>query len=155
MTSLFFWVFGEKMYIYGVHFPFLFSFFLDLTLSSSSFGGRFVLESNPTTIHQLLLPDLAYFTYKRSNSLLTTPPPHPSPPLPPLSLSLSPSYIQKKETMPPQTSIPPAANILGTIGTVFWCVQLVPQIWHNWKSKNTDGLPRIMMLLWAICKGVF
>lgn len=47
--------------------------------------------------------------------------------------------------------IPVAANVLGTIGTVFWCVQLVPQIWHNWRHKKTDGLPQSMMLLWAVC----
>ncbi|KAF9893956.1 hypothetical protein FE257_008927 [Aspergillus nanangensis] len=44
-----------------------------------------------------------------------------------------------------------AANVLGTIGTVFWCIQLVPQIWYNWKQKKTDGLPQLMMLLWAAC----
>lgn len=52
--------------------------------------------------------------------------------------------------MAPQTNIPLAANILGTIGTILWCVQLVPQIWHNWKHKTTEGLPALMMLLWAI-----
>ena len=52
--------------------------------------------------------------------------------------------------MAPQTSIPLAANILGTIGTVFWCIQLIPQIWYNWKQKKTDGLPGLMMFLWAI-----
>lgn len=46
--------------------------------------------------------------------------------------------------------VPIAANVLGTIGTVFWCVQLVPQIYANWKHKQTDGLPSAMMLLWAI-----
>ena len=53
--------------------------------------------------------------------------------------------------MAPQTSIPTAANVLGTIGTVFWCVQLVPQIWHNWTTKKTEGLPALMMVLWAAC----
>ncbi|KAL1971045.1 hypothetical protein VTN77DRAFT_2879 [Rasamsonia byssochlamydoides] len=48
-------------------------------------------------------------------------------------------------------NIPVAANVLGTIGTVFWCIQLVPQIWHNWRHKKTDGLPASMMLLWAGC----
>ncbi|OXV11040.1 hypothetical protein Egran_01201 [Elaphomyces granulatus] len=47
--------------------------------------------------------------------------------------------------------IPLAANVLGTIGTVLWCIQLVPQIWHNWKYKKTEGLPASMMLLWASC----
>ncbi|MCJ1257865.1 hypothetical protein MMC24_005691 [Lignoscripta atroalba] len=53
--------------------------------------------------------------------------------------------------MAPQTSIPVAANVLGTIGTVFWCVQLVPQVWYNWRKKKTDGLPGLMMFLWASC----
>ncbi|MCJ1358103.1 MAG: hypothetical protein MMC33_008101 [Icmadophila ericetorum] len=52
--------------------------------------------------------------------------------------------------MPPQTSTPVAANVLGTIGTFFWCVQLVPQIYHNWRNKKTDGLPGLMMFLFAL-----
>lgn len=52
--------------------------------------------------------------------------------------------------MAPQTSIPLAANVLGTLGTVFWCVQLVPQIWRNYRTKSTVGLPESMMLLWSI-----
>lgn len=53
--------------------------------------------------------------------------------------------------MAPQGEIPIAANVLGTIGTIFWCVQLIPQIWTNWRTKKTDGLPGVMMLLWALC----
>ncbi|CAA9957154.1 PQ loop repeat protein [Pyrenophora teres f. maculata] len=52
--------------------------------------------------------------------------------------------------MAPQTSIPLAANILGTIGTVCWCIQLVPQIVRNYRTKSTVGLPESMMLLWSI-----
>ncbi|KAL7271758.1 hypothetical protein RUND412_005462 [Rhizina undulata] len=52
--------------------------------------------------------------------------------------------------MPKQESIPVAANVLGTIGTVFWCVQLVPQIWRNWRTKDTEGLPALMMFIWAL-----
>ncbi|KAJ6165728.1 hypothetical protein N7485_008972, partial [Penicillium canescens] len=44
-----------------------------------------------------------------------------------------------------------SSNILGTIGTVLWCIQLIPQIWHNWRRKNTDGFPVSMMFLWACC----
>lgn len=44
-----------------------------------------------------------------------------------------------------------AADVLGTIGTVFWCVQILPQLWYNYRRKNTDGLPVSMMFLWAIC----
>ncbi|OAL51573.1 PQ loop repeat protein-like protein [Pyrenochaeta sp. DS3sAY3a] len=52
--------------------------------------------------------------------------------------------------MAPQTSIPPAANVLGTIGTVCWCVQLAPQIWRNYRTKSTEGLPPTMMFLWSL-----
>lgn len=51
--------------------------------------------------------------------------------------------------MAPQTSIPLSATVLGLIGTVFWCVQLCPQIWKNWRTKSTEGLPSTMMLLWG------
>ena len=54
--------------------------------------------------------------------------------------------------MSPQASIPVSANVIGTIGTVFWSIQLVPQIWYNWKQKNTDGFPALMMILWALCE---
>lgn len=53
--------------------------------------------------------------------------------------------------MAPQGEIPVAATVLGTIGTILWCIQLCPQIWTNWKTKSTDGLPGIMMFLWALC----
>ncbi|KAI1074881.1 PQ loop repeat-domain-containing protein [Whalleya microplaca] len=53
--------------------------------------------------------------------------------------------------MAPQENIPVAANVLGTIGTILWCVQLVPQIWTNWRTKDTKGLPSTMMFLWAAC----
>ena len=51
----------------------------------------------------------------------------------------------------PQSHIPTAANILGTIGTILWCIQLLRQIWQNWRRKSTDGVPAPMMLLWAAC----
>ncbi|KAF2655676.1 PQ loop repeat protein [Lophiostoma macrostomum CBS 122681] len=51
--------------------------------------------------------------------------------------------------MAPQDSIPLAANVLGTIGTVCWCVQLAPQIWRNYRTKTTEGLPATMMFMWS------
>ncbi|CAN3377068.1 hypothetical protein DIURU_002070 [Diutina rugosa] len=42
-----------------------------------------------------------------------------------------------------------AENVLATIGTVFWCIQLVPQIIRNYRVKNCEGLPPLMMFLWA------
>lgn len=43
-----------------------------------------------------------------------------------------------------------AATALGTVATVCWCVQLIPQIIYNWKRKDCTGLPPIMMFLWVI-----
>lgn len=40
-------------------------------------------------------------------------------------------------------------NVLATIGTVLWCIQLVPQIIRNYKAKDCTGLPNLMMFLWA------
>ena len=57
--------------------------------------------------------------------------------------------------MAPQKSIPVAATVLGLIGTVFWCVQLVPQIWKSHRARSTDGLPATMMLLWALSGAPF
>ncbi|CAK7225237.1 hypothetical protein SCUCBS95973_005795 [Sporothrix curviconia] len=34
---------------------------------------------------------------------------------------------------------------------LFWCVQLIPQIWTNWRTKTTEGLPALMMFLWGVC----
>lgn len=44
-----------------------------------------------------------------------------------------------------------AENVLGTIGTVLWCIQLVPQIIRNYKVKDCTGLPPVMMFLWCAC----
>lgn len=69
-----------------------------------------------------------------------------------LPLKSDPRSLHSPFTMPPQTTIPLAANILGTIGTFFWCFQLIPQIWHNWRNKSTEGLPGLMMFLFALCE---
>lgn len=42
-----------------------------------------------------------------------------------------------------------AENVLATIGTVFWCIQLVPQIIRNWRVKDCTGLPPLMLFLWT------
>jgi uncharacterized protein with PQ loop repeat len=51
-----------------------------------------------------------------------------------------------------QTSIPLAANVLGTMGTTLWCIQIIPQIWKNFRLKSTDGVPGLMVFLWAISR---
>ncbi|KAK5173528.1 uncharacterized protein LTR77_002209 [Saxophila tyrrhenica] len=52
--------------------------------------------------------------------------------------------------MAPQESIPTSATVLGAIGTVLWCIQLLPQIWHSYRTKSTKGLPEAMMFLWSL-----
>lgn len=42
-----------------------------------------------------------------------------------------------------------AENVLGTLGTVCWCIQLVPQIIRNYRVKDCEGFPPLMMALWA------
>lgn len=43
-----------------------------------------------------------------------------------------------------------ADNVLGTIGTVLWCIQLIPQIIRNYRAKDCTGFPPLMMFLWAV-----
>lgn len=43
-----------------------------------------------------------------------------------------------------------ASTGLGTAATVCWCVQLIPQIWYNWKRKDCTGLSPFMMASWII-----
>lgn len=47
------------------------------------------------------------------------------------------------------------SNVLATIGTVCWCVQMIPQIIFNYKKKNTEGFPENMALLWCLCAPFF
>ena len=47
------------------------------------------------------------------------------------------------------------SNVLATIGTICWCVQLIPQIIYNYKRKSTEGFPELMALLWCLCAPFF
>lgn len=40
-------------------------------------------------------------------------------------------------------------NVLGTIGTVLWSGQILPQIWKSWREKSTLGLSGLLMFIWA------
>ncbi|KAI0630547.1 PQ loop repeat-domain-containing protein [Trametes polyzona] len=42
-----------------------------------------------------------------------------------------------------------AENALGTIGTICWTIQLIPQVWKSWRTKSTEGLSEWLMLLWG------
>lgn len=44
---------------------------------------------------------------------------------------------------------PVAENVLGTIGTICWCIQLVPQIIRNYRVKDCEGVPPLMLFLWT------
>ncbi|SMN20404.1 similar to Saccharomyces cerevisiae YDR090C Putative protein of unknown function [Maudiozyma saulgeensis] len=39
---------------------------------------------------------------------------------------------------------------LATVGTILWCVQLIPQIITNYRKKDCTGLPPLMMFLWVV-----
>jgi len=41
--------------------------------------------------------------------------------------------------------VPTAANVLGTLGAVFWSVQLIPQIVVNYRRHNATGLQPSMV----------
>ncbi|KIP03014.1 hypothetical protein PHLGIDRAFT_130411 [Phlebiopsis gigantea 11061_1 CR5-6] len=43
-----------------------------------------------------------------------------------------------------------AENALGTIGTICWTVQLIPQIWKSWRTKSTKGLSHWLVLAWGL-----
>ncbi|THU86248.1 hypothetical protein K435DRAFT_370325 [Dendrothele bispora CBS 962.96] len=43
-----------------------------------------------------------------------------------------------------------AENVLGTIGTICWTVQLLPQIYKSHRLKSTEGLSDWLVLLWGI-----
>ncbi|KAF0558427.1 PQ-loop-domain-containing protein [Gigaspora margarita] len=40
--------------------------------------------------------------------------------------------------------------VFGTIGTVLWTLQLLPQVYKNWRNESTKGLSPITMLIWAM-----
>lgn len=42
-----------------------------------------------------------------------------------------------------------AENVFGTVGTICWTAQLIPQIWKSYRSKSTDGLSDWLVFLWA------
>ncbi|KAK9474941.1 uncharacterized protein V1510DRAFT_389460 [Dipodascopsis tothii] len=47
------------------------------------------------------------------------------------------------------------STILGIVGTILWCIQLVPQIVVDFRRKSTKGVPQSMMLLWTAAGAAF
>ncbi|KAJ7499699.1 PQ loop repeat-domain-containing protein [Mycena latifolia] len=48
-----------------------------------------------------------------------------------------------------------AENVFGTLGTICWTVQLVPQVWKSYREKSTQGLSEWLVLCWGISAGFF
>ncbi|BGP45315.1 hypothetical protein JCM10450v2_001133 [Rhodotorula kratochvilovae] len=49
-------------------------------------------------------------------------------------------------------------QVFGWLGTILWCIQLIPQVWLNYKRKTTKGLATLLPIMWALsgaCLGVF
>ncbi|KAF7319386.1 hypothetical protein HMN09_00276500 [Mycena chlorophos] len=46
-----------------------------------------------------------------------------------------------------------AENVFGTLGTVCWSIQLVPQVWKSYRDKSTEGLSDWLVLSWGIAAG--
>jgi len=46
-------------------------------------------------------------------------------------------------------SSPVLQNVFGTIGTILWSAQIVPQIIKNYKSKTTYGLSSHLFIIWT------
>ncbi|KAJ7097237.1 PQ loop repeat-domain-containing protein [Mycena belliarum] len=42
-----------------------------------------------------------------------------------------------------------AENVMGTIGTICWTVQMVPQIYKSYHDKSTEGLSPWLVLVWG------
>ncbi|GAA5923982.1 Ilt1p [Sporobolomyces koalae] len=47
-----------------------------------------------------------------------------------------------------------AENVTGTIGTVLWCIQLIPQVYLNHKRRTTEGLHVALYTTWLF-SGLF
>ncbi|KAG8899048.1 hypothetical protein FRC00_001987 [Tulasnella sp. 408] len=47
-----------------------------------------------------------------------------------------------------------AENVLGTIGTILWTIQVIPQVIKSYREKSTEGLSAWLMFLWAF-SGLF
>ncbi|KAI0251721.1 PQ loop repeat-domain-containing protein [Lactifluus subvellereus] len=43
-----------------------------------------------------------------------------------------------------------AENVFGTMGAIFWTVQLIPQLHKTWRTKSTEGLSPWLVFLWGI-----
>ncbi|KAF4549674.1 PQ loop repeat-containing protein 6 [Elsinoe fawcettii] len=45
---------------------------------------------------------------------------------------------------------PAVANAFGILGAVLWSLQLLPQIWKNWRRHDSEALSSTFFFFWAI-----
>ncbi|KAM0746848.1 hypothetical protein T439DRAFT_329536 [Meredithblackwellia eburnea MCA 4105] len=60
--------------------------------------------------------------------------------------------------MAPSHTLQTLENVFGTLGTVLWCIQLLPQVYLNYKRKTTQGLSVWLYLGWllsGLCLGPY
>ncbi|EGU12567.1 hypothetical protein RTG_01100 [Rhodotorula toruloides ATCC 204091] len=81
----------------------------------------------------------------RLDSLATIPLPRPnsprdSPPSPRFALHLSHDVMSRYT----------AEQVTGWFGTVLWCIQLVPQVYMNYRRKTTEGLSNLLCICWML-----
>ncbi|BGP22117.1 cystinosin/ERS1p repeat protein [Rhodotorula toruloides] len=43
-----------------------------------------------------------------------------------------------------------AEQVTGWFGTVLWCIQLVPQVYMNYRRKTTEGLSNLLCVCWML-----
>ncbi|KAF9977395.1 hypothetical protein BGZ73_006142 [Actinomortierella ambigua] len=41
-------------------------------------------------------------------------------------------------------------NVFGMLGIVFWSLQLLPQAWDNYRTKQVEGLSTSMFFIWTV-----
>jgi hypothetical protein len=60
-------------------------------------------------------------------------------------------YHSLKSLLNISMDVPIVANVLGTLGAVFWSIQLIPQIVVNYRRHNATGLqPSMVRRLFTI-----
>ncbi|KAI0282984.1 hypothetical protein BC826DRAFT_961216 [Russula brevipes] len=43
-----------------------------------------------------------------------------------------------------------AENVFGTMGAIFWTVQLIPRLFKTWRTKSTEGFSPWLVFFWGI-----
>ncbi|GAA5879554.1 hypothetical protein JCM8547_003104 [Rhodosporidiobolus lusitaniae] len=43
-----------------------------------------------------------------------------------------------------------AEQVFGWLGTILWCIQLIPQVWLNFRRKTTQGTSPYLFVCWVV-----